>query len=77
VIFVNGCFWHGHKQCKKGDLPDSNKDFWKEKIMKNIKRDENNILQLTGAGWKVLTVWECESKDFEKLSDMIDRFLEN
>lgn len=69
VIFVNGCFWHGHEECKKSILPVSNVDFWREKIHSNINRDKNNTLLLENTGWKVLTIWECELKNkalFEK-----------
>lgn len=62
VVFVNGCFWHGHKGCKYFVWPESNVDFWKEKINQNIMRDNNKIAQLEESGWKVLIVWECELK---------------
>ena len=62
VVFVNGCFWHGHKGCKYFVWPKSNVDFWKEKINQNIIRDNNKITQLEEAGWRVLIVWECELK---------------
>ena len=64
VIFVNGCFWHGH-DCKKGVLPNTNKVFWEEKIRKNKHRDTNNYQKLTDLGWRVLIVWECEIKNRE------------
>ena len=60
VIFVNGCFWHGHTNCKKAALPTSNTQFWKEKISGNIIRDTENIYKLQNMGYKVLTVWQCE-----------------
>ena len=62
VVFVDGCFWHGHKGCKYFVWPKSNVDFWKEKINQNIIRDNNKITQLEEAGWRVLIVWECELK---------------
>ena len=62
VIFINGCFWHGHKGCKYFVWPKSNVDFWKEKINQNIMRDSNKIAQLEELDWKVLIVWECELK---------------
>ena len=62
VIFVNGCFWHGHKGCKYFVWPKSNVDFWEEKINQNIMRDSNKIAQLEELDWKVLIVWECELK---------------
>lgn len=59
VIFVNGCFWHGHT-CKKGHLPTSNMDFWKEKILNNRLRDDKNRNLLMKLGWNVVNIWECE-----------------
>lgn len=62
VIFVNGCFWHGHKGCRYFVWPESNKDFWKNKIETNIARDNKKTAALESLGWKVITVWECELK---------------
>ena len=62
-IFVNGCFWHGHKQCKTGTrLPKTRTEWWREKINKNRKRDIQKITELLGLGWCVITVWECDLK---------------
>lgn len=60
VIFVNGCFWHGHEGCKYFVWPESNAEFWKNKIETNIARDKRNKAQLESMGWNVLAVWECE-----------------
>lgn len=62
VIFVNGCFWHGHEGCKYFRLPKSNVEFWKEKIERNIARDAHNVSELKALGWHVFRVWECEIK---------------
>ena len=62
VIFVNGCFWHGHKGCKYFVWPQNNADFWKKKIESNVERDIKNSQLLQDLGWSVLTVWECELK---------------
>ena len=62
VIFVNGCFWHGHKNCKRSKLPETNKKFWKEKISGNIKRDIKNYKELNNLGWDYLVIWQCEIK---------------
>lgn len=59
VIFVNGCFWHGHKNCKKANLPTTNVNFWKEKIDKNIVRDKKNIHDLKKMGYNVIIIWQC------------------
>lgn len=59
VIFVHGCFWHGHT-CPRGKLPATNKDFWREKINRNKQRDRRNLNELKNAGWHVLVIWQCE-----------------
>lgn len=62
VIFVNGCFWHGHAQCKYYVLPQSNTEFWTTKINANIIRDSKKQIQLEELGWHVITIWECQLK---------------
>ena len=62
VVFVNGCFWHGHNGCRYFVWPKSNPDFWRDKIETNIKRDKNNYQSLKELGWKVIVIWECEIK---------------
>ncbi|PJJ67319.1 T/G mismatch-specific endonuclease [Chryseobacterium geocarposphaerae] len=68
IIFINGCFWHGHKDCKKSKLPETRKEFWENKINKNIQRDKSNIEELENQGWNVIVIWECKlkSKVFEE-----------
>ena len=63
VIFINGCFWHGHNQCKYFVIPKSNTEFWFNKINRNIERDTLNIDKLKSLGWNVITIWECELKN--------------
>lgn len=60
MVFVNGCFWHGHTDCSLYRQPKSNVAFWKEKIERNRSRDERNRLLLEQSGWRVIVVWECE-----------------
>ncbi len=60
AIFVHGCFWHYHKDCKEGRIPSTNTKFWKEKFQQNISKDETNIKALRKDKWKVHVVWECE-----------------
>lgn len=60
VIFVNGCFWHGHRGCTKYTVPKTNIDFWKAKVSRNQERDALNIQRLESISWNVITVWECE-----------------
>lgn len=62
VIFINGCFWHGHDGCKDFVIPMSNTAFWLGKIGKNKERDTRDGVALASAGWKVITIWECELK---------------
>lgn len=62
VIFIHGCFWHGHKGCKYYTIPKTNTDFWIEKVSHNQKRDEDVWRQLEAKGWSVIIVWECELK---------------
>lgn len=62
VIFIDGCFWHGHKGCKYYRLPSTNVDFWRTKISHNNARDYVNNVDLELAGWKVIRIWECEIK---------------
>lgn len=62
VIFVNGCFWHGHTGCRYFVWPKSNPEFWKTKINGNIERDRNNCKLLADMGWRVFVIWECELK---------------
>ncbi|HOO51940.1 MAG TPA: DNA mismatch endonuclease Vsr [Alphaproteobacteria bacterium] len=70
VLFVHGCFWHGHreKSCKLARIPKSNILFWKEKITANHERDKRNTEQLRMLGWKVIVVWECQIGNVEFLS---------
>lgn len=74
VIFVNGCFWHMHT-CSNGSIPKSNTAFWTAKLQSNADRDKVNLNNLKRLGWRVLTIWECQTKDAAKLSDRIDKFL--
>lgn len=62
VVFVNGCFWHGHRNCKYFVMPKSNIEYWNKKILRNIKRDNIVYQELSDLGWNVLIVWECELK---------------
>ena len=62
VIFVHGCFWHGHTVCGAFRIPKTNTAFWQEKIGRNMARDKEVISSLLSAGWRVLVVWECATK---------------
>ena len=62
VVFVNGCFWHGHEGCKYFVWPKSNVEFWRNKIETNTKRDRENYRSLRDMGWNIVIIWECELK---------------
>jgi len=83
IIFVNGCFWHGHENCKIAHLPKTNTDFWQNKISRNIERDNKNVQNNILLGWKVLVIWECEINKnnleniYNRILDAISEDLEN
>lgn len=62
AIFINGCFWHGHDNCKYFKLPNTNRKFWESKISSNKIRDEISISSLKELGWKVIIIWQCSLK---------------
>lgn len=66
AIFVNGCFWHMHENCKLSSIPKNNYDFWKNKLEGNVKRDKKNYKELENMGIKVIVVWGCEIKEMMK-----------
>jgi len=77
VIFVNGCFWHGHKNCIKSTLPTSNKNFWGKKLNMNILRDKKNIRLLKKQNWQTMVIWQCQLKNRNnmRLIDKLKIFL--
>jgi DNA mismatch endonuclease (patch repair protein) len=75
VIFVNGCFWHRHPGCPYAYTPKSRVEFWTTKLDGNHKRDLRNLEILEEQGWKALTVWECETRDVERVNRVLRRFL--
>jgi DNA mismatch endonuclease (patch repair protein) len=75
VIFIHGCFWHGHKGCPRAARPTSNVEFWDRKIDGNIKRDVKARRLLKILGWKSLVVWQCKTKDVEVLGMHLSNFL--
>lgn len=60
VVFVNGCFWHGHEGCKRFSIPKTRTEFWENKIKRNKERDSRNHCDLESMGWRVFVVWECQ-----------------
>lgn len=71
VVLVNGCFWHGHENCKDAGIPKTNSNFWYDKISKNKERDKRVLNELKQARWKVLVIWECQINDKEKLISLL------
>lgn len=70
VVFVNGCFWHGHKECKYSHLPSTNLEYWEKKIADNLERDERKIRELEELGYRVLIVWQCQLKPNVKIETL-------
>ena len=75
IIFVHGCFWHRHG-CSLGRLPKSRLEFWSDKLEKNRARDLRNVERLEQAGWRVLTIWECELGDPQTIARRVRGFLD-
>ena len=63
VIFVHGCFWHRHENCKYSSTPKTRKEFWENKFKENVIRDKSHQKKLSSIGWKIIIVWECEIKE--------------
>lgn len=75
LIFVHGCFWHRHKGCSLTRMPKSNEQFWRSKLEGNAQRDKRNERFLRNAGWGVMTIWECQISNRDRLVTRIGRFL--
>lgn len=65
LIFVHGCFWHGHSNCKGGNIPKTRAQFWQNKIFENVSRDKRVYSELQETGWRIAVVWECTLKNKE------------
>ena len=76
ALFVNGCFWHGHRGCRRASIPRSNTNFWKKKITGNIERDKKKARQLRSLGWHVETIWQCQMKNEEKVLQKVSMIRE-
>lgn len=75
VIFVHGCFWHRHSDCRYATTPKTRQEYWLPKFAANTERDARKMAQLQALGWRVLLVWECETKQREELSLRLRREL--
>ena len=75
VVFVHGCFWHGHDCARGARVPKGNRTYWLKKVAGNRARDQKNLEKLTAAGWNSLIVWECDTRDERNLNGQVKRFL--
>lgn len=75
IIDVRGCFWHQHRKCIDAHIPKTRADYWKPKLLGNLRRDKKNSRKLKALGWQVLVIWECEVGDLDLLRSRIDEFL--
>lgn len=76
VIFINGCFWHGHENCKYFVIPKTRTEWWLEKINRNKENDEKALTALRLKGWRIINVWECELKNTQVFSERAEKLLE-
>lgn len=76
VVFVHGCFWHGHKGCKRSQRPSSNRNFWNRKIEQNMARDKKAIKDLKKLGWQMLIIWGCKTRNPINLKKILTEFLD-
>jgi len=72
AVFVHGCFWHMHSGCKNAKLPSTRPEFWRVKLEGNVARDRRAVDALIADGWRVLTVWECATRDQESLARLFE-----
>jgi len=77
VIFVHGCFWHRHTECKYAYTPKSNVEFWEKKFKANVERDQNNNRILQELGWRIIVIWECQTQNLEPLKYLLKTSLTN
>jgi len=75
IVFVHGCFWHGHADCPRAKRPIANGEFWNTKLTGNKARDGAVHAELEAAGWEILTVWQCEMRDREQLKQRLAAFV--
>ncbi|MFL6439331.1 MAG: very short patch repair endonuclease [Terriglobales bacterium] len=75
AIFINGCFWHHHARCPRATLPTTNRDFWEQKILRNVKRDRRVRKQLREMGWSVMTIWQCELRNIDERTACLGRLV--
>lgn len=74
AIFINGCFWHQHRGCKRRAMPKTNRSYWQNKLRRNVEKQKTDIKKLKKLGWKVKIIWECEAKNQNKLIKRLKNF---
>jgi DNA mismatch endonuclease (patch repair protein) len=76
VIFIHGCFWHFHKRCPEGKIPETNQQKWQLKLERNVQRDKEHFQELKKIGWEKLVLWECNiERNFDKVKEKLSKFL--
>ncbi|WP_456653144.1 very short patch repair endonuclease [Bradyrhizobium lupini] len=75
VIFIHGCFWHAHENCSVANLPKTRRPYWRKKFARNKERDATNVRALRKLGWRVFTIWECETSKPDKVAQRLSRRL--
>jgi DNA mismatch endonuclease (patch repair protein) len=75
VIFVNGCFWHGHDCARGARIPQNNREYWTKKIERNQARDQNTLAALKKEGWETMVLWECQLTDQKGIEQRLRRYL--
>jgi DNA mismatch endonuclease (patch repair protein) len=75
ALFVHGCFWHRHRDCRKAGDPKSREEYWQAKFAANIERDARAAKELTKLGWRVATIWECETKSPEQIATALRKIV--
>lgn len=76
AVFVNGCFWHQHKGCKRRSVPKSNLNYWKNKLKLNVEKQKRDISELRKNGWRIFVIWECEAKKPKVLLNKVETIYE-
>jgi DNA mismatch endonuclease, patch repair protein len=71
ALFVNGCFWHSHRNCERARIPKTNVDYWTKKLLRNARRDRETVRLLKKSGWRCAVIWECQAKDRARLNRIL------
>lgn len=77
IIFVHGCFWHGHSCARGARQPKTNTEYWLRKIEGNRRRDKQSLAELRRLGWNILVLWECQLKEPKKTRSRVKKFLDS